>query len=193
MTVFEVLLLGVALSMDACAVGMTNGMAERDMRTGKAILIAFFFGAFQGLMPLLGYWGGSVFSSLIAAVAPWVSFALLVLIGGKMIADCVRERRERRLTVHARTGLGRLFMQAIATSIDALAVGISLLAQELSGGLPFGVPVCALVIAVTTFFLTLVAVQLGKLIGSRFSDSAEMLGGMVLVVIGAKLLFEGIL
>lgn len=190
MSIFDILLLGAALSMDAAAVGMANGMAEPKMGFRKTLLIALFYGVFQALMPLLGYWGSSVFSSLVARIAPYLSFILLGFLGGKMLFDAATVEGDRYLHKHSKLGLGALTAQAVATSIDALAVGVSLMAQEAAGALPMGVPLCTLIIGVTTFLLSLAAVQVGKLMGDKFSVGAEKLGGLVLILIGIKLLFE---
>ena len=198
MTVAEILLIGVALSMDAVAVGMTNGMAEPRMRLKKMLLVAGFYGVFQFLMPVLGYYGSAALTLLVEKIAPWLSFALLAFLGGKMIEGSVRE------TLHPEfgknpfragkpLGIGKLSAQAVATSIDALAVGISLLAQEISIGLPFPAVICAVCIGVVTFVLSLAAVMLGKTAGNRLADKAELLGGVILVFIGIKLLLDGVL
>lgn len=199
MTVFEVLLIGIALSMDAVAVGMTNGMTEPKMRLLKMALIAGAYALFQFLMPVLGYYCGYAFSSLVAKIAPWLSFALLGIIGGKMIFDFIaetvkRERGEPETEMpEKKLGIGRLLVQALATSIDALAVGVALLAAETSEGLPFHVALCALIIGAVTFTLSFGAVAAGKRIGDRFADKAGLLGGLILVAIGIKLLVEGLI
>lgn len=203
MSFFEIFLIGVALSMDAFAVGMSNGMAEPNMKTGKLCSVALAFALFQFGMPLLGYVSSGVFSALVAGIAPWLSFLLLGIIGGKMIYDYFREYFGRlksgelclRLPVREVRGLtaGKLFTQAVATSLDALAVGVTLLAVETKNGLPFHVVICAGVIGVITFCLSAIAVFLGKKAGSRFSDEATLAGGLTLVAIGVKLLIEGIL
>lgn len=165
MSIFDIVLLGAALSMDAAAVGMANGMAEPRMSRQKTLLIALFFGVFQGGMPLLGYFGSSVFSSLVGRIAPYLSFMLLLFLGGKMLIDAASEEEERFLVRREGLHLPALTAQAVATSVDALAVGVSFMAQEAAGSLPLGVPFCALIIGVTTFLLSLAAVQVGKLAG----------------------------
>ena len=190
MSIFDIVLLGAALSMDAAAVGMANGMAEPRMSRQKTFLIALFFGFFQGGMPLLGYFGSSVFSSLVGRIAPYLSFMLLLFLGGKMLIDAASEEEERFLVRRERLRLPALTAQAVATSVDALAVGVSFMAQEAAGSLPLGVPFCALIIAATTFLLSLAAVQVGKLAGDKLSGGAQKIGGLVLVLIGIKLLFE---
>ncbi len=201
MSIVEVVLLGVALSMDAFAVGLTNGMTEPNMKLWKLLLIAAFYGFFQFFMPMIGYFGGSAFAALVEKIAPWLSFGLLAFIGGKMIYDSVHENAnhliplgDARPLVHKKPlGIGRLTAQALATSIDALAVGVSLLAQETTGSLPFPAVFCAIIIGCVTFFLSACAVTVGKTAGDKFSDKAETIGGFILIAIGLKLLLEGIL
>ena len=190
MSIFDIVLLGAALSMDAAAVGMANGMAEPRMSRQKTFLIALFFGFFQGGMPLLGYFGSSVFSSLVGRIAPYLSFMLLLFLGGKMLIDAASEEEERFLVRREGLRLPALTAQAVATSVDALAVGVSFMAQGGGGLPPLGVPFCALIIAATTFLLSLAAVQVGKLAGDKLSGGAQKIGGLVLVLIGIKLLFE---
>lgn len=190
MSIYDIAFLGAALSMDAAAVGMANGMAEPGMSRKKMLLIALFYGVFQGGMPLLGYYGSAAFSSLVERIAPWLSFLLLGFLGGKMLLDAAREEEERYLRKRGKLGLSALTAQAVATSIDALAVGVSFMAQEAAGSLAVGVSLCTLIIAVTTFLLSLAAVQVGKLVGDKFSGGAQKTGGLVLLLIGIKLLFE---
>lgn len=199
MTIWEIVIIGAALSMDAVAVGMTDGMTESGMPPYKPVMIAGAFALFQFLMPVLGYLFGSVFMGIVETIAPWLSFVLLAFIGGKMIFDCAKELREakkgRAPLIKKTRGLtaGGLLMQAIATSIDAFAVGVTLLAAETARGLPLPFDHCSLVIGAVTFVLSLSAVLLGKKAGGLLSDKAELLGGSVLVVIGIKLLVEGLL
>ena len=203
MAVWEILLIGVALAMDAFAVSLTNGMLEPKMPLWKAALVAGAYALFQFMMPLIGYYCGYAFSSFVAKIAPWLSFALLGFIGGKMIFDSAREMYQKRHPSaegdapheRARTKLtaGKLLLQAVATSLDALAVGVTLLAADTGAGLPMHVAFCALVIGVITFALSISAVYIGKKAGDKFSDKAELLGGIILVAIGLKILLEGIL
>lgn len=199
MAVWEILLIGVALSMDAVAVGMTNGMVEPKMKLAKSAGIAGMFAFFQFLMPVLGYYCGFAFSALVEKIAPWLSFALLAFLGGKMAVDFVREtlaaKKEAATPVYTQKplGAGKLFVQAVATSIDALAVGVTLLAAETTEGLPFHVVFCALLIGAVTFLLSFAAVFLGKKAGDRFAGRATLLGGIILIAIGVKILLEGLL
>ena len=205
MSAWEIALIGAALAMDAVAVSMAGGMAEPRMNMGKALAMAFTFALFQFAMPLIGYYCGYAFSSIVERIAPWLSFFLLLLIGGKMIADCVKELREKRSPELIRpmlfphnpprrsAFLGRLIAQGVATSLDALAVGVTLLAAQTSEGLPFSVFVCAAVIGAVTFALSFAGVQIGRKAGDKFADTAGLFGGTVLIAIGIKLLAEGLM
>ena len=219
MGVWEVLLLGLALSMDACAVGMTNGMTNPKLKVKGALLIGGLFGFFQFLMPLIGYYItgviASAFLSTFEKISAWVSFALLGVLGGKMIFECVRDwlkaKREKAVcqtcfsdsdevkTTEAgmrsleNLSFGKLILQAIATSIDALAVGVTLQMSAITQGLVLGAWGSTLTIGVTTFILSTSAVYIGKAIGDKLADKASFFGGLVLVAIGLKILLEGIL
>lgn len=219
MGVWEVLLLGLALSMDACAVGMTNGMTNPKLKVKGALLIGGLFGFFQFLMPLIGYYITGVianaFLSTFEKISAWVSFALLGVLGGKMIFECVRDwikaKREKAVcqtcfsdsdevkTTEAgmrsleNLSFGKLILQAIATSIDALAVGVTLQMSAITQGLVLGAWGSTLTIGVTTFILSTGAVYIGKAIGDKLADKASFFGGLVLVAIGLKILLEGIL
>lgn len=206
MQIWEIVLLGVALSMDACAVAMTNGMTDSKMPVGKAVLIGVFFGFFQFLMPLIGYFITGViaeaFLDTFEAISAWVSFGLLAFLGGKMIFESLKELREKKKAAESgeteeavtKLTVGKLCVQAIATSIDALAVGVTLQMAALSEtGLALGAWGATGVIGIITFGLSVAAVYIGKLIGDKLSDKAGFLGGAVLVGIGLKILIEGLL
>ncbi len=195
MQLWELMLIAVALSMDAFAVGMTDGMEEPTMSAPKRAAVAGAFGLFQCLMPLIGYYASSAFSSVVERIAPWLSFALLAFIGGKAVFSAVMEERRGGLlkrTSRARLTPAKLFAQAIATALDALAVGVTLLASEATVGLPFHIVLCALLIGLVTFILSAAAVEMGERVGNRLSDRAELLGGGVLILIGVKILLEGV-
>ena len=204
MGVVELLLMAVALAMDACAVSMTNGMTAKKWRTSNVFIIALFFGVFQGAMPLIGYYitdllaGGlreffEMASSIIACI-------LLSFLGGKMIFDAIKEMRGgddcgcEEGCIGECLNYGRLTLQAVATSIDALAVGVTLrMAQMNEGGLALGVFGSVGAIGAMTFVLCVGAVYLGRAIGNKLADKAGLAGGIVLVGIGIKLLIEGLL
>ncbi len=196
MQVFEIVLIGIALAMDAVAVGMTDGMAEPDMKKGKMLAVAGAFGLFQFAMPIVGYFGGYAFSGAVERVAPYLSFLILSGLGVKAIVESVKGDRGHAPLVfcqRARLSPVKLLGQAVATSLDALAVGITLLAAETGAGLPMHAAACALVIGIVTFLLALPAVTLGKRAAKLLEGKAEIVGGAVLVAIGLKLLLEGVL
>lgn len=191
MGILEVLLTGVGLSMDAAAVGMTNGLNEPKMRLTKILLIALFFGVFQGVMPLIGYFAGTLFAEAVASIAPYVALVLLGFIGGKMIYEALKKSKEEEETVK-NLSVGALTAQAIATSIDALAVGISLLALNGIGALKVNIFAACAIIAACTFVISLAAVFIGKKFGAVLADKAELIGGIILVAIGLKIFIEGV-
>ena len=193
----EVLLMGVALSMDACAVGMTNGMSDCKMPLKKTLLIALFFGFFQFLMPVIGYFITGViagaFMQTFEMISAWISFGLLAFLGSKMVIDCLKSRGEDGKCNCAceRLSIGKLCLQAIATSIDALAVGVTLQMAAISPeGLTLGVWWSTAIIGFTTFLLSIAAVYIGKCVGNKLADKASLLGGIVLIAIGLKILIE---
>lgn len=212
MQTWEVFLLAAALSMDACAVAMTNGMTEAKMPIKKALLIGALFGFFQFLMPVIGYFITGIianaFLDTFEKISAWISFILLAFLGGKMLLEGVKEWKEKK---HAQnkdlcetTGacpcskpklsMGKLLMQAVATSIDALAVGVTLQMAAISeAGLKLGVWGATGIIGVITLAFSFAAVYIGKAIGDKLSDKAGLLGGVVLLGIGVKILLEGLL
>ena len=211
---FGTLLYSVGLAMDACAVAMTNGMTNPKMPVRRAVLIGVFFGFFQFLMPLIGYFLTGIianeFQDFFEKVSAWVSFGLLAFLGGKMLYEGIEEWKESknpstdgcencdtlgactRLTANEDKNeltLGKLFMQAIATSIDALAVGVTLQTLKMSeAGLALGVWGSTAMIGIITFALSVGAVYIGKAVGGRLANKAEMFGGAVLLAIGVKIL-----
>lgn len=179
MSILDILLIGIALSMDAVAVAAASTM-NTHIRRQEALLMASAFGGFQGIMPLLGYYTGSAFHSFMNTWGSYIGCLLLVIVGGKMLWDTTHEDAD---TLSAIT-LPVVILEAIATSIDALAVGVSLAA---SSGVAI-IPSAAL-IAATTFTLTLLAVWLSHLCGDLLANKAGILGGIILLAIGIKMLF----
>ncbi len=200
MNIFDILLLGVALSMDAVAVSMTNGMTDSKMSGKKALLPALLFGVFQALMPLIGYYitdfvsSSETFRSTFEKASKSVAFVLLAFIGGKMIIDNVKAARKAREagesaeTEDKRLSFGEMIVQAFATSVDAFAVGISLKMAALSEGLTPAIGWSVMIIGCITFLLSVAATKIGRLIGNKLADKAEIFGGAVLIVIGLKIL-----
>lgn len=176
---FEVLILAVALSMDAFAVSIGLGSKHVTKTRSLAVMAAVYFGLFQGLMPLIGFLGGKGVLGWVEGYAHWLAFFLLVLIGGKMIYESVTEGIEEDI---ARITHKILLILAIATSIDAMAAGFSLTLIEVN---PF---VACAIIGVTTFFFSWLGVFVGAKTGTWLESKAELLGGIVLILIGFKLL-----
>ena len=199
MTFWEVLVLGVGLSMDAFAVALCKGLAMRQWSRRDGLIIAGAFGLFQALMPLIGWLAGMSFYKHIEAFDHWVAFGLLAIVGGKMIYDAVKEIRhpEEENVQPYSLKIGELLVLAIATSIDALAVGLSFAmlgvqsSSSASGGM--GIWVSILTIGVTTFILSFIGVFIGKQFGTRLKAKAELAGGIVLVALGVKVLLEHLL
>lgn len=208
MGVAEIILIGVALSMDACAVAMTDGMTDSKMPVWRVLLIGLFFGFFQFLMPVIGYFVTGIiadaFLETFQSISAWISFALLAFLGGKMLFECIaekiKEKKEKDETAgvgmgstcacQKKTGIGRLTVQAIATSIDALAIGVTLQMAYITEGLKMGVWGSTATIGVITFALSIGAVYIGKLVGNKLADKAGIVGGVVLLGIGLKILIE---
>ncbi|MDO4796742.1 MAG: manganese efflux pump MntP family protein [Coriobacteriales bacterium] len=183
MGIVELLLVSVGLAMDAFAVSVCKGLGMRRINATVALVLAFLFGLFQGGMPVIGWLLGSQLMWLIEPIDHWIAFGLLAFIGGKMIVDAVREENEDAgATDHV--AWGEFLMLAVATSIDALAVGISLAALNVN------IVQSALVIGVVTFVISLVGVGAGHLFGSRYERHAQVVGGVVLILIGLKVLLE---
>lgn len=204
MTAIEVILTGIALSMDACAVAMTNGMTAKCLKAKHAFLIALFFGVFQAAMPVIGYFIADLvavnFMETFEKAASVVAFVLLAFLGGKMIADAIKEMTSKcdcgceEGCIGEKINVGKLTVQAVATSIDALAVGVTLRMLVMTEkGLALGMAGSVGVIGAITFGLVIGAVYLGKAIGNKLADKAGLAGGIVLVAIGVKLLLEGLL
>ena len=183
MSLLEVFLIGVGLSMDAFAVSIGKGLGMRRIDYRTSFALAFSFGLFQALMPVLGWLLASSFAQAIESVDHWVAFALLAIIGGKMILDAVRGDDDGGGSTSTVT-FSELMLLSVATSIDALAIGITFAALAVP---PF--PAVA-IIGITTFAFSLGGVVLGNRFGSRYERPAGILGGVILIIIGIKVLVE---
>ena len=179
----ELFLIGVGLSMDAFAAAICKGLAMPKMRWNRGVVVALFFGGFQALMPLLGWALGRQFEQYITSVDHWIAFLLLGWIGGKMIWDALHGSGEEMPAQDA-LDVKELVVLAVATSIDALAVGITFAFLQVDI-----LPAVAL-IGCTTFAIALAGVWIGQRFGSRFKDRAALAGGMILCLIGLKILLE---
>lgn len=182
MAIWELLLIAVGLSMDAFAVAVCQGLGMRKIDWRRAGLIALFFGGFQALMPLIGYLLGSSFERYIRQFDHWIAFGLLVIIGAKMIFEALSGKEEGQS--HDGFSIRWLTVMAFATSVDALAVGLSFALLQVN------ILRSVLMIGLTTFFLSLGGVWIGRMFGARFKTRAEVAGGTVLVLIGVKILLE---
>ncbi|MBQ1631536.1 MAG: manganese efflux pump [Clostridia bacterium] len=190
MSFTDILLIGVGLSMDAFAVSMCQGVSMKKLDLRRAALIALFFGGFQALMPLLGFALGSTFASAVT-IGPWIAAALLLVLGVKMLIEGIRDKDDAPSDVGT---VGRLFVLAIATSIDAFAVGVSFSMQEgiVWFGNGTGIFTVIAVIGATTFILSLIGVMIGNRFGLKYHRLATILGGVILVLIGVKVLLEAL-
>ncbi len=181
MSLIELFLIAVGLSMDAFAVAVCKGLAMPKMSWKGAAIVGLYFGGFQALMPFLGYLLGAGFKDAISAYDHWVAFILLALIGGNMIRE---SREDEEESLDASLSFRSMVLLAIATSIDALAVGVTLAFLDV----PILSSVCF--IGVVTFCLSLVGVKAGNVFGCKYKSKAEFAGGLVLILIGLKILLE---
>lgn len=188
--------LGAGLAMDACAVSMSNGLAEPKMKLGKIFTIAGFFGVFQIIMPIFGYLAVTVlsatlcenFTRIFGYLVPWIALTLLLILGIKMIVEGIKEgkdsNKENEESVKKLT-IGGLFVQAIATSIDALSVGVIY-----GNVIPLEAYTTFLIIGIVTFGISVAAVFIGKKFGTIFSNKATIAGGIILCAIGLEIFFS---
>lgn len=185
MGIWTLVLIALGLAADAFAVSIINSMCYEKMGARGAVLTSLAFGVFQGVMPLLGFWAGSALTRTISTVDHWVAFLLLGFIGGKMIFDAIREWNEpMHCPVEQNVSVKLVLTQALATSIDALAVGVSFAALEVE------IFSAVALIAGITFVVCLLGHFVGKKIGGLFGNWAQLVGGAVLIIIGIKILIE---
>jgi putative Mn2+ efflux pump MntP len=191
---FELLLIAVSMSMDAFAVSICKGLSVRKVTTKQMLTVGSYFGGFQGLMPVIGFALTSLFASLITSVSHWIAFVLLLFIGGKMLWDVYKESPAETSpqadeaaahSVYTPLRFGELTLLAIATSIDALAVGVAF--AVLPG---IHILSAAGFIGCTTFVLSFAGVVIGYKTGKLLEKRAQVLGGIILIAIGFKILFE---
>ena len=186
--VIQSIALGVALAMDAFSVSMANGLNDPGMKQKKMCVISGTFAGFQFAMPMIGWFCVTTIKELFAMFErfiPWIALILLLLIGGKMLIEGIREKDGE--TEAVKVGIGALLVQGIATSIDALSVGFTIAEYDFEMAI-----VCVLIIAVVTFIICLLGVLIGKKFGTQFSGRATMLGGVILIAIGIEIFVTGI-
>ena len=187
----ELFLLAVGLSMDAFAVSVCKGLAMQKATFRNAAICGVWFGGFQALMPFIGYLLGAGFEKYINAVAPWIAFVLLALIGGNMIREALSKDEEEDTS--AALDVKTMFLMAVATSIDALAVGITFACvpvEIIAASQLVNTIVAVCLIGVTTFAFSIAGVFVGNFFGSRYEKPASIVGGVVLILIGTKILLE---
>lgn len=191
MGIGEICLLGVGLSMDAFAVSICKGLQMRKFNGKQALWMGIFFGGFQAFMPLTGWLLGALFAKRIMRYSHWIAFVLLAFIGGKMLLESIRQKKEEPSEEAAvcpnKVDFRELFLLAVATSIDALAVGVTF-----SMMLDVNIFLSILLIGSITFLFALAGVKIGNLFGDRFEKQAGILGGCILLAIGVKILLEGL-
>ena len=181
MGIIEILFIGVSLGADAFAVSVCKGLSMKKFDTKKGLIIALYFGIFQGLMPVMGYLLGTTFKDLITSIDHWIAFVLLTTIGANMIREACLNEEE---TCNDQIDLKSMLPLSIATSIDALAIGITF------AFLKVNIITSSLIITITTLALSFVGVKIGNKFGTTYKNKAEFLGGLILISMGIKILLE---
>ena len=180
MSIWEIIVIGIGLSMDAFAVSVCKGLSVRKIKPKHSLIAGAYFGGFQALMPVIGWLLGRQFESLIKSFDHWIAFVLLGLIGANMIREAFSEEENQNDSFSPKT----MLPLAVATSIDALAVGVTFAFLDVS------IVPAALFIGVTTFILSAAGIRTGAVFGARFQAKAEIAGGIVLILMGIKILIE---
>lgn len=186
MSIFEIIALGIGLSMDAFAVSICKGLAMDKTGIKQCSIVGAWFGSFQALMPFVGFSLVMIFSTFIEKYDHWVSFILLLLIGGNMIRESLSKEEENCTGCSLKFRV--MLVMAIATSIDALAAGVALVGKVTGNGIFFVVGV----IGVTTFLLSALGVKIGSIFGEKYKSKAEFAGGAILILLGVKFLLDGL-
>lgn len=181
MGLIELFLIAVGLSMDAFAVSVCKGLAMPKCTFKKAAIVGLWFGGFQALMPAIGYILGAQFQEAIASIDHWIAFVLLALIGGNMIREALDNDEEE---ADASLDVKTMFLLAVATSIDALAIGITF------AFLKVNIIPAVCFIGIVTFIISFAGVKIGNVFGARYKNKAEIVGGVILILLGLKILLE---
>jgi putative Mn2+ efflux pump MntP len=200
MSLFEIILIAVGLSMDAFAVSITLGLSVKKPKAKEYLIPGIYFGFFQALMPFIGYFAGTHFADKIQGIDHWVAFALLGFIGGNMIKESLSKDGGGKGECGMRNaecgtgnkagenpfGMTKMLLLAVATSIDALAVGVTFAFFKIN------IFMAIAIIGITACCISIGGVKIGNIFGTRFKSKAEFIGGAVLVILGAKMLVEGL-
>ncbi len=181
MEIYEILLIGIGLAMDAFAVSICKGLSMKKMNWKNAVIIALYFGVFQALMPLIGYFLGMTFESIVTTFDHWVAFALLTLIGGGMIKESFDDEDDKK---NDKVDFKTMVVLAIATSIDALAIGITFAFFDVN------IVLAVSIIGIITFIISVLGVKIGNRFGDKYQNKAQLMGGIILVLLGFKILLE---
>ena len=181
MGAIEILLISIGLAMDAFAVSVCKGLAMKKMSWKKAIIIGLYFGIFQAVMPVLGYFLGTTFERFITNVDHWVAFILLVGIGINMVKEAFNKESENR---NDNVDMKTMLVLSIATSIDALAIGITFACLKIHIVMP------VITIGLITFIISVIGVKIGNRFGNKYEKKAEIIGGVILILLGIKILLE---
>lgn len=182
MGITELIVLSLGLAMDAFAVSICKGLSMKKMNWKKAIIIGLYFGGFQALMPTIGYFLSKGFENFVTSIDHWIAFILLSIIGGNMIKEAFSE--ESSENCNDNVGFKTMIVLAIATSIDALAVGITF------AFLNVNLILAITLIGITTFVLSIIGTKVGNVFGDRYENKAELFGGAILIFLGIKILLE---
>lgn len=181
MSFIEIFLIGIGLAMDAFAVAVCKGLAMKKLEWKKTIIIALYFGVFQALMPLIGFYLGATFETLVTSIDHWIAFVLLGFIGGNMIRESFGDESDN---CNDSVSFKTMIVLAIATSIDALAIGITF------AFLQTNISLAVFVIGIVTFLVSLLGVKIGNKFGDKYESKAEFIGGSILLIMGIKILLE---
>lgn len=182
MGLLELFVLAVGLSMDAFAVSICKGLSLGKIKAKHMCIAGAWFGGFQALMPLIGYFLGSFFAEAITKYDHWIAFVLLILIGGNMIKEAFGKEEELNNAMDVKT----MFLLAVATSIDALAVGVTFAFLQVQ------IVPAIIFIGAVTFAFSAVGIKIGSIFGTKYKSKAEFIGGVILILIGLKILLEGV-
>lgn len=181
MNLYEIILISIGLAMDAFAVSICKGLSMKKINWKSTLIIAIYFGLFQAIMPVFGYLLGSSFSVIVQKLDHWIAFILLAIIGGNMIKESKDDETEKR---NDKVDFKTMILLAIATSIDALAIGVTFAFFKVNIILSISI------IGLITFILSFVGVIIGNRFGDKFQNKAEFTGGIILIFIGLKILLE---
>ena len=182
MGLFEIVVIAIGLSLDAFAISISLGLLVTKSKPIQYFIPGIYFGFFQAIMPYIGFRTGTLFADRVQTFEHWVAFVLLAVIGGKMIYDSFSKDTEK--TDETPFGWIKMMLLALATSIDALAVGVTF------AFFPINIYLAIIIIGVTTFFISFVGVKIGNMFGAKYKSKAEFIGGAVLVLLGIKILVE---